>query len=91
MSLTTLRSQINELDAQLLSILESRMNLSVQVAKLKTVENLPIFDPKREQEIITTLCQKASLKSNLDENLVKELYAVILKHSKLLQQKTIKN
>ncbi len=51
-SLWSLRSQISSLDAELLRILDERMKLAEWVAEYKKVNNLPIFDPVREKEIL---------------------------------------
>lgn len=51
-SLWSLRSQISSLDAELLRILDERMKLAEWVAEYKKANNLPIFDPVREEEIL---------------------------------------
>ena len=50
--LKDLRTQINEIDQKMASLFEQRMAIAEQVAKAKKENGLPIFDPKREQEVI---------------------------------------
>ena len=50
MSLENLRGQIDAVDTELLELFERRMELSRQVAEVKSAQGLPIADPKREAE-----------------------------------------
>jgi len=50
MSLESLRGQIDALDTELLGLFERRMELSRQIAEVKSVAGLPITDPVREAE-----------------------------------------
>ncbi|HDM78488.1 MAG TPA: type I 3-dehydroquinate dehydratase [Deltaproteobacteria bacterium] len=52
------RKKIDEIDDQLLSLLESRMELVQEVAKLKKSSHLPVIDFKRERSILDRLSQK---------------------------------
>ncbi len=46
------RRQINEIDAQLVSLFEQRMNAAKKIGDYKRANNLPIYDPRREEAII---------------------------------------
>ncbi|MCL2857578.1 MAG: chorismate mutase [Oscillospiraceae bacterium] len=50
MSLENLRGQIDAVDTELLSLFERRMELSRQIAEVKSTQGLPISDPVRESE-----------------------------------------
>ena len=52
MSLEELRGQINELDAQLVKLLNERARIVVEIGKLKSKTDRPIYAPDREKEVI---------------------------------------
>ncbi|SDA21123.1 chorismate mutase / prephenate dehydratase [Ruminococcus sp. YE71] len=52
MELKELRGQINEIDAQILDLFQKRMDICCQVAEYKIENDLPIFHPEREQQVI---------------------------------------
>ena len=47
-----IRQDINDVDEQIASLYQKRMNLSLEVAEYKKNNNLPILDAKREEEVI---------------------------------------
>ncbi len=57
-NLDELRLAISSVDEKLLTLLSERMELSVLVALYKKKHNLPIFDPKREEDMLLTYEQK---------------------------------
>jgi len=50
MSLENLRGRIDAVDTELLGLFEQRMELSRQIAAVKSAQGLPINDPRREAE-----------------------------------------
>ena len=70
--LKELRKQINEIDDELLSLYLKRMNISKQIGQYKKEHNLPIYDSKREEELINNLLNK------IDNNELKENYKKII-------------
>jgi len=46
-----LRKQIDEIDRQLVEILNERAGLALKIRELKAENNLPLYDPGREEEI----------------------------------------
>ena len=72
MDLKELRNKINEIDNELLSLYLKRMNISKQIAQYKKEHNLPIYDSKREEELINNLLNK------IDNNELKENYKKII-------------
>lgn len=72
MDLKELRKQINEIDDEILSLYLKRMNISKQIGQYKKEHNLPIYDSKREEELINNLLNK------IDNNELKENYKKII-------------
>ena len=75
MDLKELRKQINEIDDEILSLYLKRMNISKQIGQYKKEHNLPIYDSKREEELINNLLNK------IDNNELKENYKKIIQIS----------
>jgi len=50
--LARIRSEIDQVDAELISLLEHRMRLIQRVAEYKKEQRLAVFDGKREQEVL---------------------------------------
>ena len=88
MKLEDFREELDYLDIKMLELYQQRINIVKEIAQIKKESNLPIFDKKREEEIINK-----SLKNIDDENLkamYKEFIELILKQSKEIQKKCLK-
>lgn len=74
--INSLRKEIDNIDEMIIKHLNNRAKLSLEIRDLKSQANLPVFDPQREQEILT----KISLVNEgpLNEQSVKEIYSKIL-------------
>lgn len=46
------RSQVDEIDKQMIKLFEERMNMVLKIAEYKNNNNLPIFHKDREKEVI---------------------------------------
>lgn len=51
--LEKLRSDIDEIDKELTALFEKRMNIVLEIAKLKEESHSPILDKSREEKIIS--------------------------------------
>ena len=85
MDLKELRNKINEIDEELLSLYLKRMDISKQIGKYKKEHNLPIYDSKREEELINNLLNKIN-NNELKDN-YKKIILLILDESKNQQEK----
>jgi len=57
MSLENLRKRIDELDYQLVQLLNERARVVVEIGKLKSKADKPIYAPDREKEILAKIAQ----------------------------------
>lgn len=89
MKLNQLRSQLDQIDNQLLVLLDKRQQVIVKVAQLKNQTKQKIHQPKRELEIISQKLKKTS-KLKLNPLFVKQIFQLILSESKRLQRSLIK-
>ena len=69
-SLDEARKKINEIDKEMARLFEERMKAVLEVLKYKKEHNLPVFDEKRELELI-----ERNISLLQDENL-KEYYLI---------------
>lgn len=74
MNLNDARKKINEIDKKMAHLFEERMNAVKIVLEYKKANNLPIFDEKRELEVISNNLLLIS-----DESL-KEYYLTFLQN-----------
>ena len=79
-----LREQIDNIDAKIISLLKSRMDISKKVGELKTALCIPVEDKGREDEIIQRLGELAD--ENLKEEQLIRIFMAVFKSSKQIQK-----
>ena len=82
--LTEIRTQIDDLDEQLLGLLNRRASLSREVGQLKSDSLDIVFKPFREKEVLSRL--NALSPGILPEDHLRAIYREILSSSRRLQQ-----
>jgi chorismate mutase len=58
MSIEEWRTQIDEIDGEILLLLNMRARLALKVGDLKVTAGLPLCDPERESNVLDALCQR---------------------------------
>ncbi len=84
MDLKEIRSKIDEIDDSLVELFVKRMELSAQVADYKKANNLPIYVPAREREILQDVAIKAGPEM---ANYARVLYSMLFELSRSYQRK----
>lgn len=87
MDLLELRKQIDEIDRQIVSLYEQRMDISSQVADYKIETGKKVFDKERELEKLRTL--KALTQNEFNAQGIQELFEQIMSMSRKLQYKKL--
>ena len=82
-ALLFIREEIDSIDQELISLLESRLNLSLQIGKLKKKMDKDLYDEEREAEILKKIEELALIYPKED---LKSIFMEIMKTS-LNQQK----
>jgi chorismate mutase len=82
-ALLFIREEIDSIDQELISLLESRLNLSLQIGKLKKKMDKDLYDEEREAEILKKIDELALIYPKED---LKSIFIEIMKTS-LNQQK----
>ena len=73
MELKDLRNKIDQIDQELVTLIEQRLEVVKQIGDYKKKHNLPILDQNREQEVLDKNSKYLSNESN------KEAYLEIMK------------
>lgn len=84
MDLNELRNEIDKIDSQLVDLFTARMDIAAKVAEYKRQNNLPIYVPAREREILQDVAQKAGPEM---ANYTRVLYSMLFELSRSYQQK----
>ena len=82
------RAEIDAIDREIVSLFERRMQVVMDVARIKKENGMAIFDASREKEVIAKV-QSYLKDATLKEELA-EAYETLMKVSKDYQQKQIK-
>ncbi len=82
--LATLRSAIDDLDAQLLEVLARRVQVVLAVGEYKRARRLAVYDPERERQMMQRLGQLAQ--PPLDASTVRRVFERIIDESRRLEQ-----
>ncbi len=78
--LQELRAEIDVVDLQLVKLLEQRMDIARKIGAYKAEHGLSVFDPKRENEKISSMRAKAENPENGDA--VEKLFHALMDASK---------
>ena len=84
MDLSQLREQIDQIDTDLVRLFSTRMDLAAQVADHKRENNLPIYVPSREREILQNVAEIAGPEM---ANYTRVLYSMLFELSRSYQKK----
>lgn len=77
------RTEIDEIDRNLLQLLNRRARLAMKVGALKKVAGLPCCDPEREQSVLQTLQQANT--GPLDHRAVNKLFRRVIRESRRVE------
>ena len=86
MDINKLRESINEIDSKIIELLNERFKSSMAIGEYKKSNDLPVYDFRREHEILDVLVSK--IKEPMSEKILRDIYNEILSASRELQQKT---
>ena len=82
--LSKIREQINNIDEQIVELWKDRMALALSVAEYKKENNMPVYDPQRERELLNRVAEIAG--DNLDVY-SRVLYETVMSISRSYQHK----
>ena len=77
------REEIDILDVELLRLLNERARIVSELGALKVSSGLPVYDGRRERQILARLCQ--SNQGPLDRESVSSIFRCIIRESRRLE------
>lgn len=83
-TLEELRTQLDEIDAEMVALLEKRMGVSRNVGDVKRAAGIPIWQPEREQLILDKV--RGLVKDSGNYAAVANVYRTIFAESREVQQ-----
>ncbi len=84
MDINELRSQIDQIDDQMVKLFCQRMDVAAQVADYKREHDMPILVPARERQILANVAEKAGEEMG---NYARVLYSMLFELSRSYQSK----
>ncbi|MCD6586999.1 MAG: chorismate mutase [Candidatus Fermentibacteraceae bacterium] len=75
-----LREQIDAVDTEIVKLLNRRIEIVLRISEQKAVNNIPVEDISREEEVISKLDH-----GDLSDRFLRDIYKVIFKYSKTVQ------
>jgi chorismate mutase len=88
--LQKIRDDIDETDREIIRLLVRRCVFSEKVSKIKQKEGLPVFDGKREIDLLKEM-EEYSQKLGMSAEFTKPIFQEILHQSRRLQEIAMKN
>jgi monofunctional chorismate mutase len=82
--LSIAREQINHIDEEIISLLEKRFNIVMEIGEYKKENNLPVLDEEREKKVVKTCI--GYLKNKNYSKAVEDIYTQIMGSSKELER-----
>lgn len=86
MKIIDLREKINFIDNEIINLLTKRNELSKEIGEIKKINNLPIRDEKREEEMLSWV-NEISENKGLNVDYIKKIFQLILQESNRIQNK----
>ena len=78
--LEAVRKEIEEIDREILSLIDRRVNLAEKVLESKRINGTSINDPK-QNEVVINRALNAATELNLDLGSIKEIFEVLIRMS----------
>jgi len=84
MSIEDWRKRIDEIDVKLLELLNDRTRCVIEVGKIKKAQNMRIYDPEREREIVRRM--KEQNRGPLDEEGLQRLFERVIDECRRIER-----
>lgn len=79
-ALETVRTEIEEIDMEILALIERRINLAEKVLESKRINGISISDHK-QNEVVISRALNAATELNLDVGFVKAIFEILIRMS----------
>ncbi len=82
------REKIDAIDGRIMELLAERASVVAEVAEVKKANNLPVYHPAREEDLITSR-RKLAKELNLSPDMAEEIFRTVLRNSRIKQTGTM--
>lgn len=89
MDLAEIRKELDLIDSQIVLLLAQRMSLIPKVAEAKIRDNLPRYQPDREQQVIEVK-RKLAEQHKMNPDLVESIYWKIIEDAHRIEKEIMK-
>ena len=80
------RKRIDEINLKLLELLNERSRCAIEIGKIKQRQNLEVYDPKREQQIVEQV--QALTRGPLTKEAIRRLFERIIDESRRAERES---
>jgi chorismate mutase len=80
------RKKIDEINLKLLELLNERSRCAIEIGKIKQRQNLEVYDPKREQQIVEQV--QALTRGPLTKEAIRRLFERIIDESRRAERES---
>jgi len=84
MTIEDWRRKIDEIDRKLVELFNERSKCAIEIGKLKHAENLNVYDPEREQEVLRRI--KEANHGPLDNESLQRLFERIIDECRRIER-----
>jgi chorismate mutase / prephenate dehydratase len=84
MSIEDWRKRIDQIDEKLLELLNERSRCAIEIGKIKRAQNVRVYDPEREREIVRRMKQQNS--GPLDEEGLQRLFERVIDECRRIER-----
>jgi len=74
------RKKIDDLDADILDLIQQRVQEAISIRNLKIEQDIPLFTPEREVELIHSLIEQSA--GRLPDEVIEAIWKTIIKGGK---------
>lgn len=85
--LEAFRRSIDDLDRRILQLVAERVKIVLAVGEFKRENDLPVYDPDRERNMLDRLCSQAP--EPLDGETVRRIFERLIDESRRIEQHSI--
>ncbi len=83
-TITALRDEIDQVDAELVQLLSQRARLALEIGRLKQTAGLPVFVPERESDLLDKLTQ--GNRGPLPDDFLRNIFREVISACRSVQQ-----
>lgn len=74
------RQKIDELDSKILDLIQDRVAEAISIRRLKIEQDIPLFTPERETDLINSLVEKSN--GRLPAEVIEDIWKTIIRGGK---------